>query len=80
MAVCQFEDSNKMKCGAELRVNLTTMAYHLTKVHGLEKFAPSDHETTSSTEARPCASNGFWSFVFHAPPQCNAGTVNKLIG
>ena len=38
--VCQYEDGNKAKCGTALRMNLTTMAYHLTDVHGLEQGSP----------------------------------------
>ena len=35
--VCQYEVGNKAKCGAELGANLTTMAYHLTCVHHIER-------------------------------------------
>ena len=35
--VCQYEDGNKAKCGAELGANLKYMAYHLTRVHHVEQ-------------------------------------------
>jgi len=39
--VCQFDDAQGKRCGTELNFNLTSMAYHLTNVHGLQKGSPS---------------------------------------
>ena len=47
--ICQVDDAEGKRCGAELNFNLTSMAYHLTHVHGLQKGSPSKRQKLMPT-------------------------------